>query len=86
MAMDADEARARFKKIRARFAQAPPDLKLPGAMDIRRDGRELEMFCNGGSEALLEILRAARAEDLRCESLSLEEIFVASKTLTQKAP
>jgi hypothetical protein len=35
---------------------------------------------------LLEILRAAGPEDLRCESLSLEEIFVVSKTLTQKAP
>ncbi|MGD1083409.1 MAG: ABC transporter ATP-binding protein [Verrucomicrobiota bacterium] len=86
MAMDADAARERFKKIRARFAQAPPELKLPGALDVRRDGRELELLCNGCSEALLEILRAAGPEDLRCESLSLEEIFVVSKTLTQKAP
>jgi hypothetical protein len=30
---------------------------------------------------LLEILRALQPEDLRCESLSLEEIFVASGIL-----
>jgi ABC-2 type transport system ATP-binding protein len=86
LTMDADAARDRFKRIRARFAQAPPELKLPGALDLRRKGREMEMLCNGGSEELLEILRAARPEDLRCESLSLEEIFVACKALTQAAP
>jgi ABC-2 type transport system ATP-binding protein len=86
LAMDADAARARFKKIRARFAQTPPELKLVGALDIRRHGRELELFCNGSSDALLDTLRAAHPEDLRCESLSLEEIFVASKTLTQHVP
>jgi ABC-2 type transport system ATP-binding protein len=86
LTMDADAARDRFKRIRARFAQAPPELQLPGALDVRRKGRELELLCNGRGEALLEMLRAAGPEDLRCESLSLEEIFVASKALTQAAP
>jgi ABC-2 type transport system ATP-binding protein len=85
LTMDADAARARFKIIRARFAQAPPDLKLTGALEVRRKGRELELLCNGQSEALMATLRAAGPEDLRCESLSLEEIFVASKALTHGA-
>jgi ABC-2 type transport system ATP-binding protein len=86
LAMDADAARARFKKIRARFAGVPPDLKLAGALAVRRNGRELELFCNGSSEQLLDALRAVHPEDLVCESLSLEEIFVASKVLTHAAP
>jgi hypothetical protein len=40
------------------------------------------LLCNGASGPLLEILRANHAEDARCEALSLEEIFVASKTLS----
>jgi hypothetical protein len=47
-------------------------MKLPGVVELRRKGRELELLCNGGSEALMETLRAAGPEDLRCESLSLE--------------
>ena len=83
LTMDADGARDRFKKIRARFAKPLPELKLPGALDIRRTGREIEILGNGNSEALLEILRSQHPEELRCDSLSLEEIFVASKTLSK---
>jgi ABC-2 type transport system ATP-binding protein len=83
--MEADSARDRFRKIRARFAGTPPDLKLPGALEVRRNGRELELLGNGNSGELMEILRGQHPEDLTCESLSLEEIFVASKTLAEKA-
>jgi ABC-2 type transport system ATP-binding protein len=83
LTMKADDARARFQKIRARFAEPLPlSVQLPGALDVRRNGRELELLCNGASGPLLEILRANHAEDVRCEALSLEEIFVASKTLS----
>ena len=82
--MEADGARDHFKKIRARFANSPPPIKLPGALDIRQSGRELELIGNGNSEELQEILRSYHPEDLRCESLTLEEIFIASKTLAQK--
>ncbi|MGO8763735.1 MAG: ABC transporter ATP-binding protein [Limisphaerales bacterium] len=83
LTMKADDARARFQKIRARFAEALPlSVQLPGALDVRRNGRELELLCNGASGPLLEILRANHAEDVRCEALSLEEIFVSSKTLS----
>jgi ABC-2 type transport system ATP-binding protein len=83
--MEADGARDRFRKITARFAGPPPDLKLPGALEVRRSGRELELLGNGNSEQLMEILRAQNPEELHCESLTLEEIFVASKTLAKVA-
>jgi ABC-2 type transport system ATP-binding protein len=85
MAMEADDARHRFKRIRARFGGTPPEIDLPGSLDTKRTGRELEILANGKSETLLNLLRAHHPEDLRCESLSLEEIFVASKLLSKSA-
>ena len=43
----------------------------------------MEIIANGNSERLIEQLRSHEPEDLRCESLTLEEIFVASRTLTK---
>jgi ABC-2 type transport system ATP-binding protein len=85
LTMDADAARDRFKKIRARFSQPPQLENFSGALNIKQSGREIEILANGNSEALLEKLRALQPEELNCESLSLEEIFVASKTLKPKA-
>lgn len=84
LTMDADEARSRFKKIRARFAEAPPALKFPRALDVRRNGREIELLGNGNSDELIQMLRCHNPEELKCEALSLEEIFVASKILTRE--
>ena len=80
LTMNADAARDRFKKIRARF---PEELKLPwsGALRVRRTGREVEILANGNSEALLAELKSHQPEELRTESLTLEEIFVASDVL-----
>jgi ABC-2 type transport system ATP-binding protein len=80
LTMNADAARERFKKIHARF---PQELKLvlPGALNVKRSGREVEILANGNSEALLTELKAHQPEDLRTESLTLEEIFVASDIL-----
>jgi ABC-2 type transport system ATP-binding protein len=86
LTMDADGARSRFKKVRARFTDPMPMLTLSGSLSVRQSGRELEIIANGNSERLLEELRSRELEDLRCESLMLEEIFVASKMLTQAAP
>ncbi|MBU6399219.1 MAG: ABC transporter ATP-binding protein [Verrucomicrobia bacterium] len=83
LSMEADRARERFRKIRARFAQAPSGLNLAGALSVRQAGREVEFLANGNSEKLLDALRRLQPEELRCESLSLEEIFIASKTLAQ---
>jgi ABC-2 type transport system ATP-binding protein len=81
LTMEADVARDRFRKIRARFPQPPARLDLTGALKVKQNGREVEILANGNSEALLEKLRALQPEDLRCESLSLEEIFVVSDIL-----
>ena len=59
---------------------------MTGALRVNQSGRELEILANGNSERLLETLRTQHPEELRCESLSLEEIFVSSKILTQAAP
>jgi ABC-2 type transport system ATP-binding protein len=81
MTMGADAARDRFRKIRARFAQAPVSFDFSGALNVKQIGREVEILANGNSEQLLEKLKAYSPEELRCESLSLEEIFVASGIL-----
>jgi ABC-2 type transport system ATP-binding protein len=85
LTLDADEARTRFRKIHARFPDAVPNtLDLAGAINIRREGRELDFTANGNGDELLSRLRSVAPEDIRCESLSLEEIFVASKSLSAR--
>jgi len=45
---------------------------------VRRDGRELELIANGAGPELVERLRQHNPESLSTESLTLEEIFVAT--------
>ena len=78
MTLDSDQARERYQKIRARFAQAPPELDLKGALRVRRNGREVEVIANGGGPELMERLRQHNPEALSTEALTLEEIFVAT--------
>ena len=78
LTLDSDHARERYRKIRARFAQSPPELDLKAALRVRRDGRELELIANGAGDELLERLRQHNPEALSTESLTLEEIFVAT--------
>jgi ABC-2 type transport system ATP-binding protein len=86
LTMEADAARDRFRKISVRFAQPPTQLDLPGALKITQSGREVEILANGSSEQLMEKLKSRSPEELRCESLSLEEIFVASDILKKANP
>ncbi len=81
LTLPTDRAKERFRKIRASFAEAPARLDLSGALSVRQEGRDYEILADGNSEQLLERLRAAEARELRSESLSLEELFVASKAL-----
>ena len=78
LTQDSDHARERYQKIRARFAQPPPDLDLKSALRVRRDGRELELIANGSGPELMELLRQHNPEAISTESLTLEEIFVAT--------
>jgi ABC-2 type transport system ATP-binding protein len=78
LTLESDDARGRYQKIRARFPQSPPDLDLTSALQVRRSGRELDLIVNGGGPELLERLKHHRPESLTTESLTLEEIFVAT--------
>jgi len=78
LTQDSDHARERYQKIRVRFAQPPPDLDLKSALRVRRDGRELELIANGSGPELMELLRRHNPEAISTESLTLEEIFVAT--------
>jgi len=84
LTLAADTARDRFRKIRARFAQPHVKLNLPGALSVRQTGRELEILANGNGDQLIATLQNLEPEELCTESLSLEEIFVASRNLTQR--
>jgi len=78
LTLEADVARSRYKKIRARFTGAAPAVDFPEAKHIRREGRELELTVNGGSDAVLQQLQRLNPEALTTEALTLEEIFVAA--------
>jgi ABC-2 type transport system ATP-binding protein len=84
LTMEADLARERFRKIRASFSNTAPPLDLSGAISVKGSGRELEILADGNSEAILQRLRTQKPQELRTESLSLEEIFVASRNLAGK--
>jgi len=78
LALEADQARDRYQKIRARFNVPVPDASFPGALHVKRNGRELELIANGGGAAILEQLRSLGPESLTSEALTLEEVFVAT--------
>jgi ABC-2 type transport system ATP-binding protein len=81
LTLPADAARDRFQKIRVTFGRPPAGLDLAGALNVRQSGLDMEILADGNRERLLEKLRACNPEELRCDSLSLEEIFVAAGTL-----
>jgi ABC-2 type transport system ATP-binding protein len=85
LTLGADDARDRFRKIRVRFPQTPVGLELAGALAVRQSGRELEILADGNSAELLEKLRARQPEELRCDSMTLEEIFVTAGTQAKAA-
>jgi ABC-2 type transport system ATP-binding protein len=86
LTMPADAARERFKKIRARFAQPPVNFQASGAVRVQQTGREIEILANGNSEELIARLQSLKPEELRTESLSLEEVFVVSGVIGQSKP
>jgi ABC-2 type transport system ATP-binding protein len=77
MTADADEARSRFLRVRAEFAQdPPPDSALPGARSLRRQGRTLEVLLEGDPGPIRQRLEDLGGRDLTVTSLTLEEIFM----------
>ena len=78
LTLEADDARERYKRIRARFSQVPPEVDFHGALRVCREGREVELLVNGSCPEFLERLRALNPEALSTEALTLEEIFVVA--------
>jgi ABC-2 type transport system ATP-binding protein len=74
----ADEARSRFRKIRARFAGVPPRIDFVAANKMKQEGRELEITVNGDWETVLHRVKALDPLEVTLDALSLEEIFVAT--------
>ena len=78
LTLDADVARTRYQKIYARFANDPGTHRSGGAHVLRRQGREVEVVVNGNAADVTSRLKARSPETLTSESLTLEEIFVAT--------
>jgi len=78
LTLDADTARQRYQKIHARFATDPGTVHLDGAQSVRQRGRDVEVVVDGRSTEVVDRLKARSPEALTIESLSLEEIFVAT--------
>jgi ABC-2 type transport system ATP-binding protein len=78
LTLESDNARERYQRIRVRFAQAPPEVDLDGALRVRRNGRELEVIADGAMPRIEQRLRQLQPEQLSTEALTLEEVFVAT--------
>ncbi|HUR45188.1 MAG TPA: ABC transporter ATP-binding protein [Candidatus Saccharimonadales bacterium] len=78
--MEADDARSKYQKIRARFSGALPVLDFVPERNVRREGRHLEILVNGNSSMVLERIKSLGPEEVTMEGLRLEEIFVAALT------
>src|SRR5882757_9217936 len=78
LTLESDDARERYQRIRARFLQTAPDLDLKDALRVRRNGRELEIIADGAVSSIQQRLQQHNPEEISSESLTLEEIFVAT--------
>ncbi|MBN8246391.1 MAG: ABC transporter ATP-binding protein [Verrucomicrobia bacterium] len=76
---DADEARSKFRRLRAVFEEdAPSGDAFREARSVRRDGRNLELIVNGNGDRILADLKARNPLSVEVEPLTLEEIFMSS--------
>ena len=78
LTMEADAARRRYQRIRARFAAEPGTLDLPGVLALTRTGRDADIVAAGTADELIERLRGHAVEAIDREALTLEEIFVST--------
>ena len=78
LTLDADRARERYQRIRARFAHAAPAHDFAGALRVRRTERDLDIVTAGDGDRLLADVQRLSPEWCQAEALSLEEVFVAT--------
>ena len=76
LTMEADTARERYQRIRARFALNAPTVELKGALRTWRKLREIEVIADSAAREIEQVLRQHKPEDISTEALTLEEIFV----------
>ena len=76
--MDTEEARAAYRRIRARFAGPPPPIDTSGAVSTEVVGREVAILVNGNADAMLATVEAHGPAQVDVEALDLEDIFLAS--------
>jgi ABC-2 type transport system ATP-binding protein len=76
---NADEARSKFRRLRAEFeGELPAEADFATAKSVRRQGRTLELIVNGNGDELMARLRAMNPLRLDTEALTLEEIFLTT--------
>lgn len=78
LSLDADEARERYRRIRARFAGPADAVDVPGGIEVKRRGREVEVIANGDGDRIIERLRAQNPENIEVHGLTLEEVFMVT--------
>jgi ABC-2 type transport system ATP-binding protein len=78
LSLPSEEARARFHRIRARFAGAPPTVEHASIRDAHVEGRELELIVGGSPDPIKTLLASHHPESMEIASLTLEEIFLAT--------
>jgi ABC-2 type transport system ATP-binding protein len=78
LTLEADDARERYQRIHARFAADPGPLRVDGARIVRQAGREVDLVVAGDRAPVIEQLAAHAPEAVTAESLTLEEIVVAT--------
>src|SRR5207302_6995343 len=71
LTLEADDARERYQRIRARFSRSAPELEMPGALRVRRNAREIEIIADGAAASIHERLKSQVPEELTSESLTL---------------
>ena len=78
---EADEARGRYRRIRASFeGLAPVEVPVSTLRPARRGARSLELLVSGGEAEARRWLASAGATGVEVEALTLEEIFLSVAT------
>src|SRR5678815_1820192 len=74
LTLEADTARERFQKIRARFTQPVPEVGFADVLRVHRSGRDLDLVVSAGGAQAVETLQRHRPESLSTESLTMEHV------------
>jgi ABC-2 type transport system ATP-binding protein len=84
---NADEARGRYRRIRAWFEErVPSELPVQAVRPPRHEGRMVELIVDKESEAAGARLTAAGALRVEASALSLEEIFLTTAARPEVSP